>query len=79
MKKDNHEKIYDILLEMRGEMGEMKSDIKSTLAQATKTNGRVNTLEAIINNWKGRLAVVLIVGTFIFNIFWTYIKKEIGL
>lgn len=86
MKKDNHEKLYDILLEMKEEMGEMKSDIKSTLAQTTKTNGRVSNLEievkkhqSFIDNLRGKVAVIVIVGTFVFNNIWQYLKAKIGI
>lgn len=73
------ENIYKLLLDIRGEMGEMKSDIKSTLSQALKTNGRVSALEVFMNTWKGKIAIIGICLGFIGTMIATYIREKLGL
>ena len=77
--------LYNILITIKGEIGEMKSDIKSTLVQALKTNGhvidlekRTNTLEAFMNTWKGKIAIIGLllgfIGTVVGDYFRAYLK-----
>lgn len=81
-----NEGIYKILLDMKEDMGEMKSDIKSTLEQTRKTNGRVTALEI----WRekivtekaynaGKLAIISLLGGALATVLWAFFSKKLGL
>ena len=52
------EKIYSILLEVKEDLGELKSGVSYIKSQADRTNGRVNKLETAENIRTGKMAIV---------------------
>lgn len=78
-KEDRHEQLYSILLEMKEDMGEMKSDLKTVKEQTIKTNGRVNALERFVDTWKGKIAVVTFGLSLIGTAVWQYIKSRMSI
>lgn len=82
----NHDKIYDMMLNFQKQLGDLSTEtrgqseiLKAIKAQVEKTNGRVSLLEQFRDTLKGKIAVVVIVGGFVFNVFWAWVKKEINL
>jgi hypothetical protein len=79
MAKDKHEQLYSILLEMKEDIGRIEGKVDYSIKLGEKTNGRVSTLEAFKENLQGKAAIIVIVGGFIFNMLWGWIKTRIEL
>ena len=78
MEHQSHEKLYDILLSMKEDIGEMKSDIKSVKTAAEDTSKTVKKHDEIISNWQGRIAIIgAIVGVVSTTII-SWIRKELN-
>lgn len=83
--KHNDENIYNILLNIRENMGEVKADLKNVVVQTTKTNGMVNELEDEMikrkefeDTWKGRISVIGILLGLIGTLIGDWIRRHIG-
>jgi hypothetical protein len=55
---DNHEKIYDVLLEMKSDIGGIKSDVSGICKRLDTMNGKVAEHEKFILNWQGKLGFI---------------------
>ena len=59
------EKIYTILLDIKETQGEMKAHVEGVKHQLIKLNGQVAKNSSWIENWKGRIAIIALVGGFV--------------
>ena len=75
----NHEKLYEILLRVENRLGAMEQKIDLVHEQAVKTNGRVDKHETILENWKGKLAVIIVMAGFFGNLIISWIKRQLNL
>jgi hypothetical protein len=75
----NNERLYEILLRVENRLGAMEEKLEAVHEQAKLTNGRVNKHELLLENWKGKLAVIVVVAGFAGNLFISWIKKNLGL
>lgn len=55
---ETHEKLYDILLSIKEDMGSLKSDTSGIKEHLKTLNGKVLSHESWISNAKGKVAVV---------------------
>jgi len=76
MGKEDHNQIYEILLSMKEDMGEMKSDIKTTMKLSESTANTVKNHDDIIKNWQGRLAVIGAIAGILATTVVSWIRKE---
>lgn len=77
MTRENHEKLYDILLEIKEDLGEFRSEIGGINKRLDTLNGQVAKHASFINTWKGKFAIIssLVGGGAALLI--TYIKQEL--
>lgn len=61
MQTDNHNLIYTTLLEMKEDFGSMKADIAIVKEHLRIINGSVAKHSTFINNWKGKMSVVVVI------------------
>lgn len=83
----------NILLDIQKQLGVLGAEtarqsetLNSIDKQAKITNGRVGQLEkvtgnhqSILDNWRGKLAVIVIMAGFVGNLIITWIKKELNI
>ena len=71
------EKLFEILLSVKEDLGELKSGVSYIKSQADKTNGRVNKLETAENIRTGKMAIVGMVASAITSAIITVLFRKI--
>lgn len=79
MARDNHEQLYNILLEMKEDIGRIEQKVDYSIKLGEKTNGRVNLLEAFKENLQGKVAIIALLVGFAGTLISGWIKKQLGL
>jgi hypothetical protein len=93
MARDNHEKLYEILLDVQKQIGhlgnetskqsEMLIALNNKVAIAngrtTKNEEMLAKHQSILDDWKGKLAVIVVIVGFAGNLLISWIKKSLDL